>query len=67
LGVITELDFLILRQRMLTRTVTPQTFWGFVNWTVGIQEGYKQALQTGDQTAISAALSPIDMTQVGAA
>jgi hypothetical protein len=66
LGIVTEVDLMILRQRMLTRAVTPQTFWEFVNWTQGIQAGYKQALASGDQAAISAALSPIDMTQVRA-
>ena len=64
LGIVTEVDFMILRQRMITRTVTPQSFWEFVDWTQALQDGYNRALASGSDAAISAALSPIDMTQV---
>jgi hypothetical protein len=39
---------------------------GFVNWTLALQEGYKAALATGSEAAISAALEPADMVQVHA-
>lgn len=63
LGIVTEIDFKIIPQRLLTRSVVNQTFGEFINWTVDIQDRYKLALASGSEAAISEALSPVDMTQ----
>lgn len=67
LGVITEVDFSIIPQQLLTRTVTNITFADFSKWAATAQDSYKAALQSGSEDAISAALQPLDRTQVRAA
>ena len=64
LGIVTEIDFKIVPQRMLTRTVTTQSFDGFVAWTLAAQDRFKTALASGSQTAISDSLRAVDQTQV---
>ena len=65
LGVITELDFEIIPQQLLTRTLDNLTFSEYQSWLTSIQNTYKAALQSGDPSQISAALKPLDRTQVG--
>ena len=65
LGVITELDFDIIPQQLLTRTLDNLTFSEYQSWITSIQNTYKAALQSGDPGRISAALKPLDRTQVG--
>ena len=64
LGVVTEVDFSIIPQQLLTRTVTNITFADFHRWAAIIQDNYKTAVVSGSQSAISAALQPLDRTQV---
>ncbi len=64
LGVITEVDFSIIPQQLLTRAVTNITFGDFQRWTATAQDSYKAALQSNSEVAISAALQPLDRTQV---
>ena len=66
LGVITELDFEIIPQQLLTRTLDNLTFSEYQSWITSIQNTYKAALQSGDPGQISSALKPLDRTQVGA-
>ena len=65
LGVITELDFKIIPQQLLTRTLDNLTFSEYQSWLTSIQNTYKAALRSGDPSQISAALKPLDRTQVG--
>ncbi len=65
LGIVTEIDFKIVPQRLLTRTVTTQSFDDFVAWTLAAQDRFKTALASGSQTAISDSLRAVDQTQVG--
>ena len=67
LGIITEIDFKIVPQRLLTRKVVPQTFDAFLEWTLAAQDRYKEAVAGGSEAAISASLAEVDMTQVRAA
>lgn len=64
LGVITEVDFAIIPQQLLTRTLTNMTFSDFQQWMAKNQDSYKAALQSGSPASISAALQPLDRTQV---
>ena len=64
LGVIIEVDFSIIPQQLLTRSVTNITFTDFQKWTATAQDSYKAALQSNSEVAISAALQPLDRTQV---
>ena len=64
LGVITEVDFEIMPQQLLTRTLTNITFADFQTWLSNIQNTYTAALQTNNPANISAALKPLDRTQV---
>ncbi len=64
LGIVTEIDFKIVPQRLLTRTVMTQTFDEFVSWTMKAQERFKAAVASGSQTAISDSLRAVDQTQV---
>ncbi|CAK0783638.1 hypothetical protein CVIRNUC_006837 [Coccomyxa viridis] len=64
LGVITELDFEIIPQQLLTRTLDNLTFSEYQSWLTSIQNTYKAALQSGDPSQISAALKPLDRTQL---
>ena len=67
LGVITEVDFSIIPQQLLTRSVTNITFADFAKLAATAQDSYKAALQSDSEDAISAALQPLDRTQVDAA
>lgn len=64
LGVITEVEFSIIPQQLLTRGVTNITFVDFQKWAATAQDNYKAALQNDDEEAISTALQPLDRTQV---
>ncbi|EIE25101.1 hypothetical protein COCSUDRAFT_40439 [Coccomyxa subellipsoidea C-169] len=64
LGIITEIDFKIVPQRLLTRKVVPQTFDAFLEWTLAAQDRYKEAVAGGSEAAISASLAEVDMTQL---
>ena len=64
LGIITEVDFKITPQSLLTRTVVPQSFEEFVAWTTAVQERYKDAVASGLEAAISQSLTTVDRTQV---
>ncbi|KAK9908861.1 hypothetical protein WJX75_003902 [Coccomyxa subellipsoidea] len=64
LGIITEVDFKITPQSLLTRTVVPQSFEEFVAWTTAVQERYKDAVASGLEAAISQSLTTVDRTQL---
>ncbi|BDA41344.1 probable D-arabinono-1,4-lactone oxidase at N-terminal half [Coccomyxa sp. Obi] len=64
LGIVTEIDFKIVPQRLLTRTVETQSFDDFVAWTMAAQERFKAAVASGSQTAISDSLRAVDQTQL---
>ena len=64
LGVITEVEFRIIPQQLLTRGVTNITFTDFQKWAATAQDSYKTAVQSSDENAISTALQPLDRTQV---
>ena len=51
-------------QQLLTRTLTNITFAEFQTWLSNIQDTYTAALQTNSPANISAALKPLDRTQV---
>ena len=64
LGVITEVEFNIIPQQLLTRGVTNITFADFQKWAATAPASYKAAVQSGDETAISTALQPLDRPPV---
>lgn len=64
LGIITELDFIITPQALITRTQQQLSWAQFVAWIGFTQDAYRAALASGSQAAISAALAPLDMAQV---
>lgn len=64
LGIVTEIDFKIIPQRLLTRTVMTQSFDDFVAWTMAAQERFKAAVASGSQAAVSDSLRAVDQTQV---
>ena len=64
LGVITEVEFRVIPQQLLTRGVTNITFTDFQKWAATAQDSYKAALQSNDKDAIRTALQPLDRTQV---
>ena len=64
LGIITELDFVMDPQALVTRTQQQLSWAQFVAWIAFTEDAYKVGLASGSQAAISAALAPLDMAQV---
>ncbi|KAK9838533.1 hypothetical protein WJX81_005953 [Elliptochloris bilobata] len=65
LGVITELDFEIVPQQMLTRTVVSQTIDEAVHSITAVSAAYAAALAANASASeIQAIIAPLDMTQL---
>ncbi len=67
LGVITELEFGIVPQRMLTRTVLSERVEDTVKSLAAVSAAYAAALAANASASdIQAVLAPLDMTQARA-
>lgn len=66
LGIITKVKLPIVPQQAVKRTLDVTSIDGFVSELQSIQDNYKAALSTNSESAITAALKPLDEVQVGA-